>query len=79
MKSQIDQWGNSLAFRIPKLIVQALDLKPNDAVCCRIEDGKLVIEPVKEDFEYTLGELLARDIDQSEEVSWGKLEGEEVW
>lgn len=79
MKSQIGQWGNSLAFRIPKLIAQELDLKPNDAVSCRIESGKLVIEPFQKDFEYTLDELLAGDIDQSEEVSWGKPEGEEVW
>jgi hypothetical protein len=29
--------------------------------------------------EYTLDELLAGEIDESEEVSWGKPEGEEVW
>ncbi|MBV8886753.1 MAG: AbrB/MazE/SpoVT family DNA-binding domain-containing protein [Chroococcidiopsidaceae cyanobacterium CP_BM_RX_35] len=79
MKSQIDQWGNSLAFRIPKLMVQELHLKPNDAVSCHIENGKLVIEPIREILEYTLDELLARDIDQGEEVSWGKPEGEEAW
>lgn len=79
MKSQIGQWGNSLAFRIPKLIADELDLKPNDAVQCSIENGKLVIEPVQNDKEYTLDELLDRIIDKSEEVSWGKPEGKEVW
>jgi antitoxin MazE len=79
MKAQIGQWGNSLAFRIPKLIAQELDLKPNDAVQCRIEDGNLVIKPIREVKEYTLDELLDEAIDQSDEVSWGKPEGKEVW
>ncbi|NJK57401.1 MAG: AbrB/MazE/SpoVT family DNA-binding domain-containing protein, partial [Pleurocapsa sp. SU_5_0] len=37
MKSQIGQWGNSLAIRIPKYAVEALDLKPNDAIECTVE------------------------------------------
>jgi antitoxin MazE len=41
MKSQIGQWGNSLAIRIPKYVVEALALKPNDAVECTLEAGKL--------------------------------------
>jgi antitoxin MazE len=43
MKFQIGQWGNSLAIRIPKSVVEALELKLNDAVECSIEGGKLVI------------------------------------
>jgi antitoxin MazE len=51
MKSdEISNWamGNSLAFRIPKLIAVELGLKPNDPVQCRVEDGKLVLELVQE-------------------------------
>ncbi len=79
MKSQIGQWGNSLAFRIPKLIAVELGLKPNDPVQCRVEDGKLVLELVQEVKEYTLDQLLTGKIEQSEEVWWGKAEGDEAW
>lgn len=79
MKSQIGQWGNSLAFRIPKVIAQELNLKPNDAVQCGVEDGKLVIHPIQEVKQYTLDELIESEIEQSEEVSWGKPEGIEAW
>jgi antitoxin MazE len=39
MKSQIGQWGNSLAVRIPKYMIEALDLKPNtDGFCFCLSD-----------------------------------------
>lgn len=79
MKSQIGQWGNSLGFRIPKAIAQELNLKPNDAVECDVKDGKLVIQPIQEVKQYTLDELIESEIEPSEEVSWGKPEGEETW
>lgn len=79
MKLQIGQWGNSLAFRIPKNFAKQLNLKSNDAVQCGIEDGKLVLKPIPKVQEYTLDELLDFEIDESEEISWGKSEGKEVW
>lgn len=79
MKLQIGQWGNSLAFRIPKAIAQELNLKPNDSVQCSVEDGRLVIKPMPEVKQYTLDELIDTEFEQSEEVSWGKVEGAETW
>lgn len=79
MKSQIGQWGNSLAFRIPKHLVEELALKPNDSVECRVEAGRLVIEPIRELPRRTLDELLAEMVEPSEEVDWGRPAGEEVW
>ncbi len=79
MKLQIGQWGNSLAFRIPKNFAKHLNLKSNDAVQCSIEDGKLVLKPIPKVKEYTLDELLDFEIDESEEISWGKSKGKEVW
>lgn len=79
MRSQIGQWGNSLAFRIPKFVVEQLNLKSQDQVECRVEQGKLVIELVEEFPELTLDELLAGVVEQGEEVDWGKPEGKEVW
>jgi antitoxin MazE len=80
MKSQIGQWGNSLAIRIPKYVVEALALKPNDAVECTLEAGKLVVQRIQTLPELSLEELLA-DITESPEpeVDWGKPMGDEVW
>jgi antitoxin MazE len=80
MKSQIGQWGNSLAIRIPKYVVEALELKPNDAVECTVESGKLVVQRVQNLPELSLDELLAGVTEPPEpEVDWGKPMGDEVW
>jgi antitoxin MazE len=80
MKTQIGQWGNSLALRIPQYAVEALDLKPNDAVECTIEAGKLIVQRIQNLPELSLDELLAGITESSEgEVEWGKPMGKEVW
>ncbi|MBW1996801.1 MAG: AbrB/MazE/SpoVT family DNA-binding domain-containing protein [Deltaproteobacteria bacterium] len=79
MELQIGKWGNSLGIRLPKHISEALHLKPKDKVSCAIENGKLVLRPVRLVKKYTLKELLAKAEEPSEEISWGKPEGEEVW
>jgi antitoxin MazE len=80
MKTQIGQWGNSLALRIPKYIHEALHLKLNDAVECSVEDGKLVITPVQALPEMSLDELLAEVTEPPEpEFDWGGPVGNEAW
>ena len=76
---QIGKWGNSLGIRLPKHISEALQLKAKDKVSCTVENGKLVLEPLRPVKKYTLKELLAKVEKPGEEVSWGKPEGEEVW
>ncbi|MDY6990527.1 MAG: AbrB/MazE/SpoVT family DNA-binding domain-containing protein [Thermodesulfobacteriota bacterium] len=79
MELQIGKWGNSLGIRLPKHVLEALRLGAKDKVSCAVEDGKLILEPVSYQKKYTLEELLAQVQEPSEEVSWGKPEGEEVW
>ena len=80
MKSQIGQWGNSLAVRLPKHISQSLGLKVNDSLSIREDSGRIVLEPIKELEELTLEELLSQVIEPPEpEVDWGKPKGDEVW
>ena len=76
---QIGKWGNSLGIRLPKHISEALNLRPKDKVSCAIENGKLVLRPLSRVKKYTLKELLAKVEEPSDEISWGKPEGEEVW
>jgi len=76
---QIGKWGNSLGIRLPKHISEALHLRPKDKVSCAIENGKLVLKPVRPVKKYTLKELLAKVEEPGEEISWGKPEGEKIW
>jgi antitoxin MazE len=80
MKSQVGQWGNSLAVRIPKYVVEALALKPNDTMECSVQDGRMVFEAVRALPELSLEELLAEVTTEPEgELDWGSPMGNEVW
>ena len=57
---QIGKWGNSLGIRLPKRTSEILHLRSKDKVSCAIENGKLVLMPVRAVKKYTLKELLAR-------------------
>jgi antitoxin MazE len=39
---QVARWGNSLAIRLPKAVVQALDLKEGDDVDIHVEGSRTV-------------------------------------
>ncbi len=76
---QIGKWGNSLGIRLPKHVLKALQLSVKDRISCSLEDGRLVLKPVSDKKKYKLDELLAQVEEPSEEISWGKPEGQEVW
>jgi antitoxin MazE len=76
---QIGKWGNSLGIRLPKHITETLQLKSKDKVSCTVENGKLVLKPLRSVKKYTLKELLSKVKEPGEEISWGKPEGEEIW
>jgi len=75
---QVGKWGNSLGIRLPRHIVDLLNLSPKQRISCSVEDGKLVLEPIRQP-KYTLEELLADVHELGEEVSWGKPQGKEAW
>ncbi|NJM48650.1 MAG: AbrB/MazE/SpoVT family DNA-binding domain-containing protein [Alkalinema sp. RU_4_3] len=80
MKSQLGQWGNSLAVRIPKYVVEALALKSNDTMECSVQDGRIVFEVVQSLPELSLEDLLAEVTTEPEgELDWGGPMGNEVW
>ena len=76
----IGKWGNSLGIRLPKHIVQAMNLKLNDSLSVTHVEGKIILEPVAQLGELTLESLLSQITDEPEpEIDWGKPEGEEIW
>ncbi len=47
MLTTIQKWGNSKAIRLPKKILELVNLGENDKVELRISDGNIVIVPLK--------------------------------
>lgn len=79
MYSTIQKWGNSQALRIPKAILEMAHLHENDTVEIKVQDGNLIIVPVKK--HRTLEERIAeyRGDYQCGEWETGKPEGKEVF
>lgn len=45
--TSIQKWGNSQAVRLPKSILEMAGLNENDKVELKVQDGNLIIIPVK--------------------------------
>ena len=59
MQMTIKKWGNSLATRIPKSIVESVGLHINQEVEIEAVNGKIIITPSKT-VEYSLDDLLSQ-------------------
>ncbi|MBK0633387.1 AbrB/MazE/SpoVT family DNA-binding domain-containing protein [Klebsiella aerogenes] len=57
-KVTVKKWGNSPSIRIPVNVMKAAALHVDDQLEVNVEDGRLVLVPVKAK-EYSLDELLA--------------------
>ena len=86
MHMTIKKWGNSIATRIPKAVVESIGLHINQDVDIEAVNGKVVITPIKEKKEYKLEELLSQCKPGSmkiakEDREWLSAEpvGEEIW
>jgi antitoxin MazE len=79
MYTTIQKWGNSQAVRLPKAILERASLQENDKVEIRVQDGNLVIIPVKKHL--TLKERIAEYHSESRCCEWdtGKPTGKEVF
>jgi len=61
MTAKISKWGNSQGLRVPKDIMESLQLHIGDNVNITIVDGKVIIEPVRQDIpEFNLNELVSK-------------------
>ncbi len=47
MFTTIQKWGNSNAIRLPKALLEKVELKENDEVELKILDGSIIISPSK--------------------------------
>ena len=79
MRTQVAQWGNSLAVRIPKTVAHDTGLTPGTTVEMVTANGGLLITPAVR--RYTLKELVAgiTPRNRHSETDWGTPVGQESW
>jgi antitoxin MazE len=79
LTTQMQKWGNSFGVRIPKAIIDQLELPPGTQFEVRQEAGGILLVPVSSI--PTLEELLAGIAPETlhEEVDFGRSEGLEAW
>lgn len=78
--TNIKQWGNSKATRIPASIVKKLDLKDDQELTINIKDGSIILTPIKKTPStiYELFEDWEDDGERLAELDWGESKGNEV-
>ncbi len=76
MKARIAKWGNSYALRIPKQVVDDLELSENSDLVLQIRENSFVISKISK--EQQLHELL-KNVKPQQALDWGPPRGKEVW
>ena len=87
MQTTLAKWGNSQGIRLPKVLLESVNLTDNDTVDLITENGNIIIKKSKSNREHIpLAERLKDWNDQSyelteEDIEWLNMEpaGEEVW
>jgi len=74
MQTQIGQYGNSLTIRVPKPFAKELGLAKGSKVDLRLEDGKLVIETLRNDAIGTPPEKLLNFVGRLPKENFDELE-----
>lgn len=76
----IQKWGNSQGIRIPKTLLNELNIKENEILSLEIDNNKLIIQKrvpekisIKKLFANYKGDYTPNEID------WGKAKGVEIW
>lgn len=74
MRTRLTKWGNSYALRIPKRLIDEMQLAQSEIEIS--QDGKVIT--LRKTGDARLRELL-KDINPQEETDWGTARGKETW
>jgi antitoxin MazE len=80
MKTTVQKWGNSYAVRIPRSFMKEIGLDYRTDVELTLEDGKLVIQPLKEEtvkLDDLLAQVTKKNLHSAEDT--GAPMGNEAW
>jgi antitoxin MazE len=80
VKTQLAKWGNSMAVRIPKAIVEAAGLCPGDHLEMAVE-GSGTLRIRKKKAKQKVSQLVRRITADNlhHETDWGAPAGKELW
>ncbi len=80
IKSELNSWGNSVGFRIPKKILDLLDLRKGSKVSLTVQSNQLIIQKdvEKMDLKKMYKKINAKNRPNSKEFET-KPVGKEVW
>ena len=78
--SKIQKWGNSQGIRIPKKMLETLDLKVNDSISIEEGENCLKIKKVEEKLS-NIEKLFFNYEDEYEKIDldWDNEVGKEIW
>ena len=78
MSAKIQKWGNSLGVRIPKSVIEKLNLTENSEVEVEHKNGTIIIFPAKKKFsiDSLVSQITKENLHQEEDQ---KVQGNEVW
>ena len=78
MTVSIKKWGNSLAVRLPKDVAQSLEVENDSKLDLRVENGKLILTPRREnDLPQLLEQITSENLHK--EIETGEAVGHENW
>ena len=78
MSVKIQKWGNSLGVRIPKTVIEKVNLSENSEVEIESKNGTIVIFPAETEYslKVLLDKITKNNLHSGEEFT---PEGDEVW
>ena len=85
MKINISKWGNSAAIRIPKTVLEELNIDSDNiekiSFNLVVEDEKLILEKKQEKtkFELLAEQSMGEKSNPKLDIDWGNPTGKEVW
>ncbi len=81
----LSKWGNSLSIRIPKKLLDRLNLTSDDKVSYQLADNKIILTPEKKEsplrkmFDGFDTEAYFKNEPKNKEFNWGKPQGKEIF
>ena len=82
MRTTIVKWGNSRGVRLPKILLDSVELSDNDTVEVTAENNNIIIKKAENKRTYKSIQERFEGFDGEYEpvtVDWGKPVGKEIW
>jgi len=82
MLAKVQKWGNSQGIRVPKTLLDELQIHVGDEVNISVEAGKIIVQPARPKRGRVRIEDLVAEIPADyvvEELDWGEPIGKETW